>query len=759
MTLDMTLTSSFIVAPAWRRAAVAAVVLMVALGVTAPRLALPGLLVISGLLAGCAGLAVARHARGIDRSAWALLGLGQLANGLGNLTFVDGDGNWIVAASWTVTAVFNLGTLVTVMGMFAFVAPSGNRRRLVAFAADSVMVCGCAFVVIWVWQLTDYVGAINQKGTVLGALAVLGLVLDLMGLALVPAIVRSRPRGQRGAVWLAAVALVIAAIGDLDQALSAVQLPAELAPLGWLLSSCLLLVGATLVHRTAERNPRRHLRGPMDLTSTAILATTLTLLLGGRTLDAVARVALLALTVLILARHAVVYSSNRRLRRELQYQAYHDRLTGLPNRSNFERGLANTLDAASTATVLFCDLDGFKEINDTYGHAAGDAVLTTVGRRLHTAVGPAQVFRLGGDEFTALLPVSMSREEVALLTKTAQRAVAQPIQYRERSLAVTLSVGVSWRGGSTAEEVMMQADLSLHAAKRLGRNRFLFYHDELRQLASRRYYAESRLGAAMSAGDLRMVYQPIHRNPALTPAVGSHERPRFEALLRWPDQLGGTVLPPNEVVELVETLGRTRELTSWAVSTVFDQLQDWRRLGVDAEVALNLTAAQLRSVQLLELIQQHSRRTGVAARQLIAEVTESEVAGDDDITATLRQLQDSGIQVSLDDFGTGYSNFTTVIALPIDDLKLDQTFLSGPQQQGRRRRVMAAVVHLAHDVGLSVTVEGIETREQYLLAVELGADHLQGFLLGRPGPAESFLGEFTSPPSAGRPPVQPNAGP
>lgn len=756
----MTLPHSHLVGAPWRRAAAVGAAGMMVLGIVAPTLLLPALLVLSGFLAGAVGLVVARRARGIDRNAWTLLGIGQLANGIGNLSFLGGE-HFVVATSWTITAVFNIGTLVTVMGMFAFVAPSGDRRRLAAFAADSVMVCGCAFVVIWTWRLTDYIGAANQQGTVLGAMAVLGLVLDAMGLALTPAIIRSRPPGARGALWMAVFALVIAAVGDLDQALTAIRLPEELAPLGWLMSSSLLLVGATLVQGTAERVPRKPLRGPLDFTSAAILATTLTLLLGGRTLDGVARLTLLALTVLIVGRHMVVYSSNRRLRRELQYQAFHDRLTGLPNRSQFERELAGALDAASTATVLFGDLDGFKEINDTYGHAAGDAVLVAIGRRLHTAVGPAvRVFRLGGDEFTALLPAAMDRDQVAELTRVAQRAVAQPIQYRERSLAVTLSAGLSWRGEGSAEAVMMQADLSLHAAKRLGRNRFLFYHDELRHLASRRYNAEGKLGAAIAAGELQLAYQPIRGNPLVPATAGPEPLQRFEALLRWPDEQGGSVLPPNDVVELVEALGRTRELTRWAVATVFDQLRVWRLGGLEAEVALNLTAAQLRSVQLLDLVRLHSHRTGIDVDRLIAEITESEVAGDDDITAMLRQMQDAGIRVSLDDFGTGYSNFTTVIALPIDDLKLDQTFLSGPQLQGRRRRVMAAVVHLAHDVGLTVTVEGIETREQYRLAAELGADRLQGFLLGRPAPAESFLDRLSPPqPPADRPPVQPTAGP
>ena len=724
--------STIVLDPRARLAAIVGAVVMVILPVLMPS-SMQTVLVVSALGAGTLAVVVAQRTRSMDRSAWTMIGIGQVLNGLGNFGFLWSSP---IAPGWMLTMCFNVGTFLTVLGMFALVVPAGRTRDVVDFALDMLVLLSCAFCVVWTLNLEHSITGDAAPQSVLGGVIVLAIVIDFAGIALAPWLLRLRRGEARLAVGLTVPSLVVATIGDMNLPTRFLGASSEAAALCWVLSSSLLLIAAAHVTSVAHRRTVTAQSRKVDLVMLPVVGTGLMYLFVRDPLDDVGRAALVVMVAAVLGRAALIYTYNLGLRRALIRAANEDRLTKLPNRRAFERRLATQLESERTAVVVFCDVDGFKEINDTGGHPAGDAVLVEVGKRLSEVLGEGNVCRLAGDEFTAVLPTTTTAEELSTLMAVARQRIAEPIEYLGRPLSVTLSAGASVADAETAGDVMMHADLALHTSKRRGRNMFLVYEPEMKERVDLRFRTGQRLGQAIRHDGLRLAFQPIRdlRTGSL----------RAEALLRWLDDDGGEVVNAQMTVEIAHELGLAAELGVWTIRAAVRQIAEWDRADLPVRLSVNLSAHQMTALDVPKCIREACAEYAVAPSSLVIEVTEAVLVEAPAVVAQLRRLRSLGVRVSLDDFGTGYSNFASLIELPIDELKLDQRFLSGGGEPQRRWKVVGAILALAKELGLTVTVEGVETQAQFDQAVALGVDCVQGYVVARPVPADELAFMLTT---------------
>ena len=435
---------------------------------------------------------------------------------------------------------------------------------------------------------------------------------------------------------------------------------------------------------------------------------------------------------------SIRYAMERKhLEAQLAYQAMHDGLTGLPNRALFmdrlERSLVRTTRRGDTVAVFFVDLDGFKAINDGYGHAVGDSVLKEVGSRLSGALRPEDTLaRLGGDEFCALCVDLASPDDVLSVVRRLETALDQPFESAGHPLFLTASIGVSVaRTGKRAEEadvILRLADTAMYRAKRAGKDRF-----EISLCDGRSGHLdpqeETSLRLAVHNEELRLHYQPIV-------ALDDLRQVGAEALLRWQHPVRGLLGAP-EFIPLAEQTGLIVALGSWAMGEACRKASAWRCARDNpASVSVNLSAAQLAHHDLVRLVERSLSESGLAAEALVLEVTETTVMHDVEACLnTLHALCDLGVRLSIDDFGTGYSSLAYLCRLPASEIKIDRAFVSALDGPGSGEfEVLATVVDLAHRLGKLVTAEGVETEEQMLALRRMGCDKAQGYLFGRPAP-------------------------
>jgi diguanylate cyclase (GGDEF)-like protein len=422
--------------------------------------------------------------------------------------------------------------------------------------------------------------------------------------------------------------------------------------------------------------------------------------------------------------------------RNLTRQANHDSLTGLANRAAFrarlEAALARPERRGGTQAVLFVDLDDFKDVNDTLGHAAGDEVLTAVAARLQDAVRPGDlVARLGGDEFALLLD-GVPDPDVALgVAERAVVALAAPVEVAGTWVHVGASVGLAMRhADSDPESIMREADVAMYSAKGRGKNRVERYDATINNAVADHHALKADLAGVAERGELVIDYQPI---VDLTDGtfVG------VEALVRWQHPTRG-LLPPSAFIELAEETGAIVGIGSWVLETAAGQLLSWQhRYGLpELWLSVNVSVCQLDDRGFADHVGEVLRRSGLAPTSLVLEITESVLADPAGAAAgcleTLRRL---GVQVALDDFGTGYSSIGYLRQLPIDILKIDRSFVSGEQANRPGDLLLEAIVGLAQRLGLGVIPEGIEEPDQLSRLRDLGCHTGQGFLLSRPVPA------------------------
>ncbi|MGH9643511.1 MAG: putative bifunctional diguanylate cyclase/phosphodiesterase, partial [Terriglobales bacterium] len=425
--------------------------------------------------------------------------------------------------------------------------------------------------------------------------------------------------------------------------------------------------------------------------------------------------------------------------RELQHLAEHDPLTQLPNRRQLFLHLKDAIERAEAdgayVGVFFLDLDNFKNINDSMGHAFGDRVLEAIAEQLRVTAGPGGfAARLGGDEFTVVFNSAASEEQVRNVGWELVRAFHQPVTVGGRELMIGISVGASLYPdhGTDADELLRAADAALFRAKALGRSQLTVFSPELLEAASAKFSTEQGLRHAMERDEFELVFQPEIDAATLTVSV-------VEALLRW-RLADGRLASPEEFLTVAEESGLIMEISDWVLRSAIEAAACWHHgAWPDARVAINLSSRQLLDSQFVDRVMDLLREHRLPARCIEIELTENVLQTGAGTIDVLRCLRSHGIAIALDDFGTGYSSLASLEQLPLTRVKLDRTLIASIHTSARSAAIARAIVGLCHGLGLEVTAEGIEFSEQLALLVDNPCMCLQGYLLARPVPAEKLL--------------------
>jgi diguanylate cyclase (GGDEF)-like protein len=415
----------------------------------------------------------------------------------------------------------------------------------------------------------------------------------------------------------------------------------------------------------------------------------------------------------------------------------YDALTGLANRNLFHAALVKALARAErsgrTMALLMIDLDGFKRVNDTLGHAAGDSVLRGVAHRLSERLRSAdQIARIGGDEFAVILENVGQLADVAFVARKIIAAVAPPFEIDGKAFHCGASVGIAaWpEHASDAPALQRAADLAMYAAKATGGNSYRYYSDAIRTEFDRRATLDNELRRAQQYAEFELHYQP-QIDLATGRICGA------EALLRWRHSARG-LLCAADFIEGLESSGQIEPVGYWVLETALAQLERWHaRFGAWLTIAINLSARQLAHPKLLPHMVHVLERYAVDPACIELELTESAVVSSRE-RELLSQLHALGVRVTVDDFGTGYSSLQYLKLLPIQALKVDHTFVGGIPSSADDVAIIGATLALARSLGLAVIAEGVETREQLEFLRAHGCVRAQGFLIGRPVPAEEF---------------------
>jgi diguanylate cyclase (GGDEF)-like protein/PAS domain S-box-containing protein len=422
---------------------------------------------------------------------------------------------------------------------------------------------------------------------------------------------------------------------------------------------------------------------------------------------------------------------------QLAHQAVHDPLTGLPNRQRFVELLGQALVATRRAehvAVLFLGLDHFQVVNDSLGHSAGDRLLVAVGDRLRSATRPNDVVaRFGSDQFTILCFGVLNESTAFELANRVAAAVAQPVVLVEGEVFVTASVGIAISTGDldTPEAIIRNADTAMHQAKEQGRGRSETYNEHAHDRAVRHLRTGNDLHRALERQELRMHYQPII-------SLETGRISGFEALLRWEHPERGLV-GPDEFVPLAEETGLVVPIGQWALEEACRQAATWHANGAGLTMSVNLSPRQLAEPTLVDAVAAGIERPGIDPDTLWLEITETTLMGDaETAVTTLRALRGLGVHLAVDDFGTGYSSMTYLKRFPVEALKVDRSFIDGLGREPEDTAICTAVVSLAHALGLRAVAEGVETPEQLAELRTLGCELAQGYLFGRPAPAEMY---------------------
>ncbi len=433
--------------------------------------------------------------------------------------------------------------------------------------------------------------------------------------------------------------------------------------------------------------------------------------------------------------------------------AFFDGLTGLPNRLSFvervDREISRAKRAGDKLGVLFMDLDGFKTINDTMGHSAGDLALQWAAERLRQGLRPAdmvsrttsgwgglptgevELARLGGDEFTALIIDVKRPQDALVVAHRILNVMRRPFMLHDREVMLTASVGIAMypQDGEDAATLLKHADTAMYLAKDVGRDNCQFYSSSLTEMALKRMALESDLRLALERGEFSLVYQP-----QLDVASGAISA--VEALLRWTRAGHGSV-PPVEFIAVAEQCGLILPIGKWVLRTACDDAARWQRAGLDVRVAVNLSPQQFKDPNLVKMVARALAHSGLRPERLELEITEGAVMEDTVATlATLHAFRNSGVRIGLDDFGTGYSSLSYLKRMPLSSLKIDQSFVKGLPGDAENLAIVHAILAMAGSLALSVTAEGVETLEQAQALKAMSCSFLQGYFFSKPVVAE-----------------------
>ena len=423
----------------------------------------------------------------------------------------------------------------------------------------------------------------------------------------------------------------------------------------------------------------------------------------------------------------------------IQYLATHDALTGLPNRVTFAQLLDHAVETARRYgrrfAVLFIDLDRFKVVNDSFGHAAGDCLLKEMATRLKSQLrGSDIVARLGGDEFVVLLEEVQTASQANAIARKLLSSVLGPVTILGHECRVTASIGIALypEDGEDEPSLMKNADIAMYSAKKEGKNNFQFYSAELKAQSLERLVLETNLRSALEKSELRLEYQAQIN-------LQSQSICGVEALLRWDNPELGSV-PPGQLIPVAEETGLIVPIGRWVLMTACRQAVDWQRQGLPPVcMAVNLSARQFASNELLDDIAQVLAETGLQPELLELEITEGMVMQDPQrAVMRLSAIKEMGVRLAIDDFGTGYSSLGQIKNFPVDTLKVDRSFIRDLPAYTEDRAITEAIIAMAHMLSLTVIAEGVETSEQAEYLREHACDEMQGFYFSRPIRPEDF---------------------
>ncbi|WP_448564312.1 putative bifunctional diguanylate cyclase/phosphodiesterase [Trichothermofontia sp.] len=431
---------------------------------------------------------------------------------------------------------------------------------------------------------------------------------------------------------------------------------------------------------------------------------------------------------------------------QLIRNTFYDTLTGLPNRSHFMNCLSISLQRSKKDTnycfaVLFIDIDQFKAVNDSLGHAAGDQLLVQITSRLKQCINSKDVLaRIGGDEFAILVNDIQTTADATLIAEQVQLALARPLHVQEQEFFISASIGIalqccqiSSRNYETLSDLIRDADMAMYQAKSSGRARYAIFNQDMQQDILKRVNLENQLRRALQTSELRLYYQPII-------SLKTGKLYSFETLVRWQHPERG-LISPTEFIPIAEATGLIIPLGLWILRTACQQFRQWQLENItclDLSISVNVSGIQFTQPEFIDQIKQILIETELSPCALHLEVTETTIVENIEAAITqLKQLRQLGIQVAIDDFGTGHSSLARLQSLPIDILKIDYSFVAKMQESPRNQEFVKAIVNLAHFLGLRVIAEGIETLEQQQRLEEMGCEYGQGYLFARPSDAST----------------------
>jgi diguanylate cyclase (GGDEF)-like protein len=720
------------------------------------------LLVLCGLLvAGIAGLAAVSRTpihRGVVRR-FAVVGACFAVPAL--LTAIFGDRTDAVEQGFVLLGTGSV--VVAVVHLIHLRHPHATAGLL----GDAVIVGMGGWIVTWialVRPLSDrsdidpWVGIIASISQPLGLVALLFAVMLLV-----------TERVRRPVEMLIGSSIVIGLVtnflGSLDDAQ---QIHSDLSGV----CAALFLVGTTLfiaalhhpsvvtltVAQPSQTTPRAF--GRLVVTTIAVAVPLVVLAVtepAGVTDRLVRSISACVLALAVMLRVLQSLRAARTAQDHLLRSAQTDPLTGLPNRAlllaALEQSLLDSWYGEQRPTVYFVDLDRFKNINDSLGHAAGDHVLRTIAERLLQACPErAMVARLSGDEYVVLDPHGGSDEVATTLTDRLLDVFREPLALDVGDVFVTASLGIATVSANTrtsAEDLLRHADTAMYRAKDAGRNCVAFYDDSMHERVAQRLALETGLYRALARHELRLFHQPILD-------IESGEMIGFEALMRWQRDDGATI-SPAEFIPVAEDTGTIVPIGSWALHEALGQLRTWIDEGVcpaSATMSVNVSPRQLADDRFPAVVADALQRAGVAPRALWLEITESVMITDPQVALeSLQRLTDLGVRIALDDFGTGYSSLSLLQRFPLQRIKIDRAFVHGVADRESDRSLVRTIVAMGTSLGLDLVAEGVETVQQLQVLRDLGCRKAQGYLISHPVPADAMPSTVAALARLGRSPV------
>ncbi|VAW66356.1 diguanylate cyclase/phosphodiesterase (GGDEF & EAL domains) with PAS/PAC sensor(s) [hydrothermal vent metagenome] len=424
----------------------------------------------------------------------------------------------------------------------------------------------------------------------------------------------------------------------------------------------------------------------------------------------------------------------------IRFQAYHDMLTRLPNRTLLNDRLSQAITHArrnkTSLSIMFLDLDRFKMINDTLGHIVGDHLLQAVAMRLKHCLREGDTLaRLGGDEFTLLLPDVNNQQDAKRIAEKIIKSLADPFKIDNHELFVSTSIGISQfpEDGNTIESLIKHADIAMYSVKDSGKNNYQFYDKKMIHAYSDNLSLENDLRRALDNKQFEIYYQPQIN-------VETQEIFAMEALIRWNHPERG-MINPNDFIGLAEETRLIKQIGDWILQAACEQLKTWRDLGFnDIRIAINVSAIQLEQNNFVEFVLEQLTKNKIPGEYLEIEITENTLMHDTDAGVDkLRELSNHGIKIAIDDFGTGYSSLNYLKHLPIDTLKIDQSFIRDMSKSEEDSSIIKAIISMAKGLKLNIISEGVETQEQLKQLKRWRCKNMQGFLFGRPMPNDDAL--------------------